>query len=738
VYATKKCEVRDFAACYCGFQYFQDKLPKIVEGLTNAAVALERLGEADRAKQMYAVAIKKFPGSEKPLNSYINLLQMEAVTAFSKKEYQSAYKLYKEIVQHAPTIYDARINLGNIEESLRIFDEAIVTYQGAIAMDPTKVKAFNSICRLLLMEVSGGPAGRFDVTQERRLKAFSDAKYYCSKALEIDPEGHTPNMNLGMVYKDSLEFDSAIYYFEKALAAEPNDAVVLSNLATTMSRNDRVPEAVKLTKRLLKLAAASPALRQYEAITLYSLGTILSPFDRNSAEGFEGHKKGMEMGVDRGGSPEHPKQCKTKIKKGKDGNLIRTLRYNYLEADDAIVDEIDLVDAESAFGRNSAQFLGSSKTLKTSGVGEIPLKFVDKQTIAVTIDNVYVEGAGGTMYTDCEVYAVIGVNSDIPRDYKGTRNLETIHVHEPVVSLIHPSINNYYHWTAESASRFLLSLDYFIGEGGVGGLEPEARFLIPSKIESPFFHRFLEMFDIKLKHAPIVYEPSVAKRYHFDKLHRIDWVQLDTNDQDVSHQPDLWTDYLPSRTALQRLREGALQHQEERTANGLARKFPPVIYVARSGVREVQAQAILIESLEQRFGRNLYVMNLESGPDKPGALPSKPLTMQDQLDLFSTAQIIIGPHGAGLVNMVYAPSDVSVVEFPMKPQCNRCFGYIAMALNFDYWVVPEVTTFYHLKYQMSTKKAAAVMKTLDHIMETRGITQDLTQDIDEDGDHDEL
>ena len=117
LHATKHCEAQEFMKCYVGFQYFQDKYPSIVEGFTNAAVALERLNEVERAKAMYKVAIEKFPESEKPLNSYINLLQMEAVHHFSVKAYKEAYQRYKEIVKLAPGIYDAWINLGNIEES---------------------------------------------------------------------------------------------------------------------------------------------------------------------------------------------------------------------------------------------------------------------------------------------------------------------------------------------------------------------------------------------------------------------------------------------------------------------------------------------------------------------------------------------------------------------------------------------------------------------------------------------
>ena len=52
-----------------------------------------------------------------------------------------------------------------------------------------------------------------------------------------------------------------------------------------------------------------------------------------------------------------------------------------------------------------------------------------------------------------------------------------------------------------------------------------------------------------------------------------------------------------------------------------------------------------------------------------------------------------GPHGAGLTNMLFAPKDVSLIEFSMTPHVNRCFGYMAMSLDIDYWLVPQVWGF---------------------------------------------
>jgi hypothetical protein len=40
--------------------------------------------------------------------------------------------------------------------------------------------------------------------------------------------------------------------------------------------------------------------------------------------------------------------------------------------------------------------------------------------------------------------------------------------------------------------------------------------------------------------------------------------------------------------------------------------------------------------------------------------------------------------------MIFAPTNVSVVEFPLNPVIDRAYGYMAMALGMDYWLVPQV------------------------------------------------
>ena len=67
----------------------------------------------------------------------------------------------------------------------------------------------------------------------------------------------------------------------------------------------------------------------------------------------------------------------------------------------------------------------------------------------------------------------------------------------------------------------------------------------------------------------------------------------------------------------------------------------------------------------------------------------------------------------------------------MDPHVNRCFGYMAMCLGLDYWVVPEVTAFYLGQYTMDDAKADAVVRVLRHVLTRRGLESLLLRSNDE-------
>lgn len=86
-----------------------------------------------------------------------------------------------------------------------------------------------------------------------------------------------------------------------------------------------------------------------------------------------------------------------------------------------------------------------------------------------------------------------------------------------------------------------------------------------------------------------------------------------------------------------------------------ARTSPSKIYVARfGGLRGMTFEHDLAQWLEEEWG--FVVFAATSGSD------ASPPTLADQMGLFSQAQVIVGPHGAGLTNMVWAKPGAHVTE----------------------------------------------------------------------------
>lgn len=56
----------------------------------------------------------------------------------------------------------------------------------------------------------------------------------------------------------------------------------------------------------------------------------------------------------------------------------------------------------------------------------------------------------------------------------------------------------------------------------------------------------------------------------------------------------------------------------------------------------------------------------------------------DQVRLFANARTIIGPHGAGLANVVFSPESAKVVEIAPANQSIQCFEVICLSVGCDY------------------------------------------------------
>ncbi len=81
-----------------------------------------------------------------------------------------------------------------------------------------------------------------------------------------------------------------------------------------------------------------------------------------------------------------------------------------------------------------------------------------------------------------------------------------------------------------------------------------------------------------------------------------------------------------------------------------------------------------------------------------------------------------GGHGAGMTNIVFAPPTATVIEFPLKPHVDRCYGFISMAFGLDYWVVPSVSAGYFSRYAMDEEKAQIIVRLVQHVIRTKDLS----------------
>ena len=122
-----------------------------------------------------------------------------------------------------------------------------------------------------------------------------------------------------------------------------------------------------------------------------------------------------------------------------------------------------------------------------------------------------------------------------------------------------------------------------------------------------------------------------------------------------------------------------------------------IIYVQREhGIRSINNkykhnEELIISKLRDKYNTNFKIFT--SG------------TLDEQIELFSRAKIIFGPHGAGLSNMIFLQQNTYVLEFMMKPNCNKCFQTLAKNLSINHAYIDHINSFYYGKYTLSEKSA---------------------------------
>ena len=85
--------------------------------------------------------------------------------------------------------------------------------------------------------------------------------------------------------------------------------------------------------------------------------------------------------------------------------------------------------------------------------------------------------------------------------------------------------------------------------------------------------------------------------------------------------------------------------------------------------------------------------------------------MKQSVDLFASSDIVIGPHGAGLSNLLYMQPGRGVLELLVVAhgQINACYMYLALKLGLRYYTWSHPKTTHHGSMTIDTTQIVRIV-----------------------------
>eukprot|EP00047_Mylnosiga_fluctuans_P008738 m.8583 g.8583 ORF g.8583 m.8583 type:complete len:699 (+) comp2308_c0_seq1:19-2115(+) len=652
--ANAACAASDFLKCYELFNRVS-KLTTLVQADCNAAVALEKLGRTEEALARYEQAAKRFPGDQLPRTNAATLLGSLADVEYSQGKFAAALAYYRRLVNLIPENLDAHVNLANIQERMGALDDAIKTVQTIRRRDSDHLGSAHALCRLLLQKSAALADAR----------ARQAAETACRAAYELDEDSPVGRMNMGVLLGDS-DPARAVEYLRGACAELADDAACWSFLAPALIKSNQIDEAIAIYRQA--------AVKQNTPAGWYAVGTAyVGAALAGQWRGADSRLKGMAM--------------QTQAVRAKCGTL--TLRMAW---------EGPAARAEYLHAATPHNGIGPVSVLNLTGAMTATMLFPDKHTLAVTVKGAYKQGLFGHVGAGCDVFAIYGSNTDLPRDFLGP-DVPAVKLAERAIDATHVSIDNFSHMLLDVLPRLVMALEHFQSR-----FEDLPTVLLPPETVAPLFWKAIRAFQLDEQFTPIAYEPRAGARHDIDELYRIDFVTPPDVRTDKTHR-NLWFDYFPSKMILHRVRDLVLARRRQLTTRYR------VVYVSRTGVRSVDREDLLIAKLRAAFGKDFFALNLDAFP--PGADP-----FLAQFDVFAHAEVILGPHGAGLSNIVACERPATVLEFSVQPYHNYAYAHHAGVYGLRYMLDDKISSSNFMgTYTMTDAHATELVGVVESILD---------------------
>jgi tetratricopeptide (TPR) repeat protein len=255
-----------------------------LESIFDQALAFHRAGLLAEAEQLYRRVLEHRPGS-------FDCQHLLGVISYQRGNCLEAVRQIDAALKINSRVADAHLNRGNALLRLKRFDEALASYDKAIALkgdrDPALLNCRGSVLRNLgrldeaLADLDAAIALRPNLVEafNNRANVLKDlerpeaALEDYARAIALRPDNADSFNNRGNLHKQLAQHDQALLDYEKAIALKPDYAEACYNYGTTLFELDRFDPALMQLSRAIEL-------KPDYAEAFYNRGTTLMALRR--------------------------------------------------------------------------------------------------------------------------------------------------------------------------------------------------------------------------------------------------------------------------------------------------------------------------------------------------------------------------------------------------------------------------------------------------------------------------
>lgn len=257
--------------------------PRLVQGWLLLADAYRAQGTPDNAVEIYRDLEKSYPNTAEIPVLWGSLLFQQHEMAGARAEFQKALRLQPDYLAAVEQL----VNLDLVEKQ---YTAALQCVQQLVVRDP------NRALLQLLLGTTLAAEGETNQAESAlsiavRLQPDSSAAYLLLAqlysqtgqdpkalrelqfALERDPNDVTALMLKGIIYNSEADYEDARDAYRKVLALDPDNAIVLNNLACICADHlNQLDEAYPLARRARDVAPSDPSIADTLGWILYRRG----------------------------------------------------------------------------------------------------------------------------------------------------------------------------------------------------------------------------------------------------------------------------------------------------------------------------------------------------------------------------------------------------------------------------------------------------------------------------------